>query len=220
MFLHFITQNSFIRSGYCSSDANATTFEGNDVLMLIKKKFCAHFFLRSLPSRMDRSVLFANIYSKNFSICVGTSHLESSKSAPVRKQQLEIILSLLQQQPLDAQNGRNDKISDILFMGDMNFDRNYVDGCCIEEEVIVHNEFVDMWSSLHPDNPGHTRLKSKLHQPKRIDRVLVKSQYFLPENIEVIGKEDIGNNCEACIKKRGACTISDHYGVFATLRIK
>jgi len=64
---------------------------------------------------------------------------------------------------------------------------------------------------------GFTHPPFKSFKGKRIDRVLYKTINWIPKSIELIGTEDIGTNCEVCLSTKGACTLSDHYGLLITL---
>jgi len=149
--------------------------------------------------------------------------LESSRNAPVRKNQLEIILPLLEKIPLEIvpeelKNTFPTQFKDVMFMGDCNYDPTWDD--CIEESVVTSHMFTDVWLVIHPNQPGYTQPPNKHHKGKRIDRVLIKSTQCKPLSIDLIGTEDIGTNCEECKQSKGACTVSDHFGLYTVIQMK
>jgi len=226
-FLEIFCKNSTIQENYCLSNANSQPFPGYGVLMMTKKEMCAHYFSRKLPSRMGRTLLVSCFFFSDGShFCVGTSHLESSRNAPVRKNQLEVIFPILEKISLDIvpdviKNSEKIKFpnqfTDILFMGDCNYDPKWTD--CIEEEVVKSHGFSDIWLELNPGDVGFTQPPKKQHKGNRIDKVFIKSTQCKPLTIQLIGTEDIGTNCSECIESKGACTVSDHFGLFTVLKM-
>ena len=64
--------------------------------MLVRKRLRARFSQHTLPTRMGRSLLVAELASGELPCTVGTVHLESLDSAPTRREQLEVAHHVLE----------------------------------------------------------------------------------------------------------------------------
>jgi len=216
--LQMILENVFIRSHYATSTIKIP--QGYECVMLTNRKFSVIHFTRKLPTEMSRRVILGCIFfTGGKSMIVGTSHLESLRNPRIRQTQLDIILSLLENIPIDVipnqYHNYSFKFEDRIFMGDCNFDPSR--SVCIEESIVEKCKFNDMWVDLHPGVDGFTMPPKKRNKGNRIDRVLYKIMNWTPKSINLIGTEDIDTNCNECRSSKGACTISDHYGLLTTL---
>lgn len=240
--LDLISENPFIRENYILSDLNGTTFEGYGVVILLHKRVAVQcsgfqFYIRSLPSIYSRralflDLLFADQNEKVYNIArICTVHLESSGSQ-TRTEQLTLITNIFSDDfpynpagkviEMSASIQHHPNIHYFL-MGDCNFDpafhRQHGEGEAKEELVVKRFDFTDCWELLRPEENGFTMPKNGPNfAPRRIDRVLVKSTKFVPINIDLLGTENLpGIDCDTCSGNGRPCSISDHFGLTATL---
>ena len=89
------------------------------------------------------------------------------------------------------------------------------------EEELSQSGFVDVWTLLHPDDPGYTfdpesnplaALMSLNGEAARFDRILQRSEdgCFLPRSMELFA-------CEPVADTQGTLYPSDHFGIRAVL---
>lgn len=147
-----------------------------------------------LPSEMGRRLLVASF---DGGLEVGVCHLESvAKNGPTRHEQLQRAQSRLRQGPR------------ALLVGDFNFPDGAAEGQAIEPD------FVDLWLSGRPGEPGFTvdsAINSMGRRPLsttqlRIDRMLARGDLQLA-SIDRLGTEPIGEQLFC----------SDHFGLLAQL---
>ena len=136
-----------------------------------------------LPGQMGRRLL--RVRFENLE--VGVVHLESTASAgPTRALQLQTVFQQLQQ-------------PDSLLMGDFNF-------CSTSpENTQLPKDYLDLWPTLHPDQPGWTLDATKNkhlrgNRQARYDRMLLRSNGWQPRAIELCQSE-----------------ASDHFGLLSRL---
>jgi len=189
-----ILAEPFFRAGYQVSDADGSTFGRYGVLLLSRIPI-RRLVKLELPSDMGRCLLSAELAS---GLTVATSHLESTHlCAPARAAQLGII------QPYLAASS-----ADVVFAGDMNFAPD-----AEEENAALDPSFVDVWPTLHGDDPGHTvdtdinfmrYVTNGKHSRKRIDRVFLRSSGFSARAATILGTTPIDAEQNF---------ISDHFGL-------
>lgn len=149
-----------------------------------------------LPSEMGRRLLVASFEG---GLEVGVCHLESiAKNGPTRHEQLQHAQDRLRRGPR------------ALLVGDFNFP----DGAA--EEQAIEPDFVDLWLSGRPGEPGFT-VDSVLNSMKRrgtsitqlrIDRMLARGDLRLA-SIDRLGTEPITEQLFC----------SDHFGLLAQLHM-
>jgi len=94
----FLVKDKWITSNYKVSDSDGSTVQPYGVVLLSKHAFDKLYFVK-LPTYMDRSLLVAEYTINSVKFGVATVHLESLGTAPIRKQQLEIISKHMQRWP-------------------------------------------------------------------------------------------------------------------------
>lgn len=164
-------------------DISPFHIHGYGCLMLVRPALKPTFTQIPLPTRMGRSLLVARCDS----VTVGTVHLESLNSAPLRRQQLSEIAKSI----VGTHVGTN------ILCGDFNFDstRNWADlldqdanltkgrRAALENDAlaeILGESWVDSWAALRPTDPGLTfDAQNNPYIPNpvermRYDRLMVK----------------------------------------------
>ena len=176
-------------------------------LCILSKFPIQHLEFRRLPGHMHRGVLVATISAFGRTLAVATSHLDSFlEDGEIRAEQLDYIFSMLK----DA--------DDAVFMGDFNFG----DG---EEPDTAHldKHYTDLWHAVNKDAPGYTWNIEKSEMAKkgsfpteksrRIDRILLRSNYWLAESSTIVGDSPISAD-------KPDLYPSDHFGLTATMKSK
>jgi len=207
-FLHWLKKDSWFPSRYLFSQDEMT--QRYDVLMLVEKKFqnvLEEFSLVQLTSRMGRKLLIAKLSVEGKKFWVSTSHLESeSHNTETRKQQLKEVWGALE------------GVENCVFMGDCNFCDSS------PESEHVSPEYTDLWPKLHPRESGWTEdtdvntMRAITRRDKkqvRFDRVFLRSRTWKPKEITILGTKPIDDDSSSQLNK---IFISDHFGVFASIR--
>lgn len=149
-----------------------------------------------LTSGMGREL----VWFRTEDLVVATVHLESLKgNRQFRVDQLYEVFEHLE------------RFGRVVLMGDFNFAPDWV------ENAHLHTDYVDVWSLLHPEEPGYTEdtdinLMRLNHSGKekhvRFDRILVKGD-LNPLKIDLIGTEPLSGLPEVWP--------SDHFGLACDL---
>lgn len=189
-FIRALQAVEWLKNGYWLS-----AVEPNQLGVLLVSRCRPHCLeMVDLPSSMGRRLLVAHFAD---GLRVGVCHLESVQSnGPVRQEQLQAAQSKLRNQ------GRS------LLLGDFNFP----DGA--PEAQAIAEDFVDLWPSHHPGDPGFTidtTLNSMGHRGPsvvrlRLDRILCRGGLKV-HSMERLGTEPFGEHLFC----------SDHFGLLAHL---
>jgi tyrosyl-DNA phosphodiesterase 2 len=173
---------------------------GNYGMLLLSRLPVDDVSYTRLPSRLSRGYLTAQLTLDDQPLSVVSVHLESGKAAAdLRRRQLGRIV--------DSQR----KAENVILMGDFNIRDS--------ENGIIDPHYQDAWPTLRPDEPGYTEdtsinlmrfdMKDK-HRHVRFDRVLTKGATWVPEAVELLGREPISTDLPRVFP-------SDHFGVRCTL---
>src|SRR5262245_30933006 len=183
---------------YELSDPEGETLGDYGVLILSRLPM-TRIQVRPLPTRMGRSLVLVDVNVDEAPLTFATVHLESQEDADLRARQLADLFTVLARRPTDA-----------LLVGDFNF----VEGAEPESSAL-DPAFADVWSTLHPGDPGYTvdseinrmrySVKEKVTR-KRIDRVLVRGR-LSPAAIELVGARPVADH--------DTLFPSDHFGLKA-----
>jgi len=178
--------------------------------LIISKHPCV-FFVKPFPTKMGRSLIFAELIINGIPTVVGTVHLESLGNGQLRQTQLDLCFSEF----------KNFELA--FLMGDFNFDWE-------SENKNIIPEYADMWRILYPDDPGYTMPRTPDFLAWRPDRILVKrSKLCRGLTIERIGMDPIpkyigdepyveeSDEKDMVLEVR---TPSDHYGLKASVEIR
>jgi len=158
-----------------------------------------------LPGVQGRTVVIARLSVNGNRTSVATFHLESRlEDGPTRAKQLDAVFDRL-------------GLGEAIVMGDFNFSDR-----AKPESDHIPGEFVDFWPAVHRDQPGFTwdvALNPAAKEGSfpgetsgRIDRILLRSQYWKGSKVKLIGDKAIGDV--------GNRYPSDHFGVTGTLTRK
>jgi endonuclease/exonuclease/phosphatase family metal-dependent hydrolase len=160
---------------------------------------------RRLSGRQGRTVLVSEItLAEGDAIVLATTHMESLlEDGPTRATQLDEIFAEVAKETAPT-----------LVLGDLNFG----DG---EQPDTAHLDpaFIDVWTRLHPDDPGFTwniehspmaAAGSFVGEPsRRLDRILLRGNAWVPSMIAIIG--------DRSVRDHPALFPSDHFGLVAEL---
>jgi endonuclease/exonuclease/phosphatase family metal-dependent hydrolase len=173
--------------------------------MILSRFPIARSRARRLSGKQGRTVLISEItLPGSESIVLATTHMESFlEDGPIRAKQLDEIFEDLARETAPT-----------LFAGDLNFG----DG---EQPDTAHLDpnFVDLWTHLHPGDPGFTwnierspmaAAGSFVGEPsRRLDRMLLRGATWVPSKIDIIGDRSVSDH--------PALFPSDHFGLVAEL---
>lgn len=172
----------------------------NSYECVILSKYPCNFYKTPFPTRMGRSLKFAELMINGQKIAVSTVHLESLNNPDYRARQMQISFDILR------------TYDEAFIMGDFNFDWD-------SENSKIPKDFEDVWLKLHTkEEEGFTmEAKGKL-RAWRPDRILLKnSKLITPRSIERIGMEPIAlYRDNPGLLRQGIITPSDHFGLLAT----
>jgi len=193
------------------SDLTGSTIESYGVVVLSKLSPVNLRFV-DLESRMGRKFLMAEFNLNNEKVAVGTVHLESLGTGPVRRSQLKTINKTLEK------NFRHR-----IVVGDFNFDSEINWGNApgpIENGVLKETmpEAIDTWEYLNEENKSSGKTYDSdinamigKYERMRYDRVMLHSQpkdnarsTWVPVRATLIGTEPISKGVWP----------SDHFGVY------
>lgn len=164
-FLKVLLREDWVRNLYFISDALGSTVVPYGVVILSKIPM-KHLTIHTLPTNMGRRFLMCELEVSGCTIHIGTVHLESMQNTQIRLQQLERIQSITQ------------SFSNVFILGDFNFHVQSTENRFIAD--------LDAWAKLH----GLTDPQKSRRGPM-IDRVISKSQVFVPTSMQVLGCEPV-----------------------------
>lgn len=174
---------------------------GNYGMLLLSRVPVDSVTYTPLPTRLSRGYLTAQLTVNGERLTVVGIHLESGKaSASLRARQLGRIFASQR----DAEN--------VVMLGDFNIRDS--------ENAIIDPDYRDAWPVLRPGEPGYTEdttinhmrfdMKDK-RRHVRFDRVLTTGDAWVPESIELLGREPISAALPRVFPP-------DHFGVRCVLR--
>lgn len=192
--LDVLLARPWIRAEYRSAAVTGGRV-GNYGMLILSRLPLEDVVYSRLPTAAARGLLTAGVEVNGTPLTVGCVHLDSGKaSARLRQRQLAAIF--------EATAGERD----VVLLGDFNM-RDHEDG--------IDPRYRDVWPSLRPDDPGYTedtsinlmRLDStQKERHVRFDRVLVKSDRWVPTDIELLGTAPISPTLPRVFP-------SDHFGI-------
>jgi endonuclease/exonuclease/phosphatase family metal-dependent hydrolase len=181
--LGMLLNEPWVQDAYSISDATGETVDPYGVVILSRLPV-QRLSLYDLPSYMGRRLLVADLVVGGRPLAIGTVHLESRKrNSDVRADQLRVAQPLLRGHGPDA-----------ALVGDFNLCASWT-----SENAGIDPDFVDLWSRLHPADPGYTEdternpmlLAAKGREKRvRFDRVFLRSVdgAFRGASIELLGR--------------------------------
>ncbi|MFV8752866.1 endonuclease/exonuclease/phosphatase family protein [Nannocystaceae bacterium ST9] len=173
--------------------------------MILSRFPIARSRARRLSGRQGRTVLVSEVtLGADEAFVLATTHMESFlEDGPTRALQLDEIFAELA-----------GEVAPTLFAGDLNFG----DG---EQPDSAHLDpaFVDLWTRLHPGDPGLTwnierspmaAAGSFVGEPsRRLDRMLLRASTWEPSTIAIVGDRSVSGD--------PWLFPSDHFGLVATV---
>ncbi|MCV7367658.1 endonuclease/exonuclease/phosphatase family protein [Mycolicibacterium duvalii] len=184
----------WVRESYRCVGVVGGRLGGYGMLMLSRLPITAAS-VRRLPSRRQRSYLYADLAMNDHILRVCSVHLESGQDgAWLRAWQMRRVFRAM-------------SVDDALVLGDFNMR----DG----EDDRIPPAYRDVWPVLRPDDPGYTEdswtnptLRDNKKRPRqlRFDRVLLKGTRWVPRDIEMLGTEAISPELPRVFP-------SDHFGL-------
>lgn len=200
-FLEVVLKTPWVREQFWVSCDHVDPTLRYDVMMLTRLP--ARFLAHNLTSIMGRRMHTLELETTEGLLAIAGVHLESMRDmTPTRLTQIDECLPLLA------------KAQSAIWLGDFNAAPE------TEEDARIRAHFADSWADLE-SAPGYTRdttrntmlarIKNDRHQ--RIDRVFVKSDCLVPEQIKLLGTKPLDGDA-------GEVFPSDHFGLVADLTRK
>jgi endonuclease/exonuclease/phosphatase family metal-dependent hydrolase len=119
----------------------------------------------TLPTNMNRDLLFVKCTINSIPLLFATTHLESMNCPQYRKVQLQIIARLFHVEVDNVSGHSGAAPHNVILCGDFNFDcqRHFdlKDTRPMEYLTIPESfpDFVDAWAALYPDQRGHRSIE-------------------------------------------------------------
>ncbi len=203
-FMRILLSESWL-DDYFSSFPMQVDLPPGKLLLLSKFPILKSEYLE-IESNRIRSYLRVDVEAYSRELSLGVIHLDPELEAgEMRVRQLATAFS-----PLKPK-------THALLIGDYNFG----DG----EEPETSNlprTYTDIWRTLHPLKPGFTwnneknplaKAKALPGEPsRRLDRLLLKSPFWVPQSMKIIGNEPANGE--------GTIFPSDHFGLYAQITLK
>jgi len=181
-FVHALQAHSWVKANYHFSDFGPGQAPGGLYILSRYPISSLSYYEEIQPGQVSVTergrVLVATLGVRQHAVTVATTNLDW-RAAETRAKNLDYVFHILKQYP------------HVFLLGDFNFD----DGSKPESEHIPKN-YLDVWSTLQSENPGFTwdprhnwyAAASDPHsRSSRIDRILVKSNQWMPRSIHLVG---------------------------------
>lgn len=202
-FLKSLNKQSWVKPYYRVGSNKGKVAPGG--LYLLSKLPVKEYHYERLPSKQGRGFLMAKYRWHGRSFAVGTVHLESPlKAGALRAKQMKAAFSRL---------GRAEGS---VLLGDYNFGDGEQ-----PETATLPNHYIDPWPMIYPNQYGYTwnrevsEMAKKGSYPgeksRRIDRILLRSEYWRPESIEILGNRPV-------VPGQKSLFPSDHFGLLGRFR--
>ena len=208
--LRGLTNVPFIRDRYSLSDLDGRTFNSwYGVILLVANDLpvCRLSLVDFPHSQMGRRLILVDLsFSSGRLLRIGTVHLESLNNAEQRSEQLKIC-----EKEFSRLSG------DFILMGDFNFSDRSKEN---DDQFRLLSGWKDLWNSLKSDKDDNrftfdtetnrmTKLSNGAIDRSRYDRIILKGERITPKEIDILGRDPIGNHEDLQI------FASDHYGLTA-----
>eukprot|EP00667_Euglena_gracilis_P015674 EG_transcript_16309 len=226
-FLQLLQCEDWAPAYRCSDPGDGSTFDDwYGTVMLVREPLFQQFAQHKLPTQMGRRLVTSTVSIGQERVTIGTVHLESLETAPLRAKQRVLCRQLLQHDHL------------AVLCGDFNFDseRNWLGYGPLENDELAVDlpGYRDVWPTLRGQEPGKTYdsvANPIIHhkdEQMRYDRVCYKGDQLVPRSIELVGTNplihpeyglvsDTTDETERAQLSR-LCP-SDHFGLFAVFDV-
>jgi poly(A) polymerase len=215
-FLHALLDTPWIREHFFLSEGPAaSTVTPYGQVLLSRFPFAS--LSQSVFSR-DKRIIAGELALHGGPLWVATLHFTSNVDPTGEKARAAQIRVLLERARLMETQGHDSP--DLLVAGDFNFGDD-----APEVRSFAEAGFTDVWTTLHPGDPGFTydpsrnamaALTTRSGQSQRFDRVLVRSPpgRLMPRQIGFFGEEPLPGRPAP---GGGPLFVSDHFGLQCTL---
>ena len=201
--LEILLASDWVHDYQISESPQGETLEWHGLLLLSRLPFTLVEYRYSPRKRVLIGKWLLNGKTLNVAAVHFTSDYNKN-SVAVRTKQLTILLEYLNTQP-----------GDCLIVGDFNAKGNE------QAEILTQNNFIDIWQTLHPEDPGYTfnpqanplaALMSLTGLSGRLDRMMLRSQDrdLISRKIELFA-------CNPVLDIAGTIYPSDHFGILTQL---
>ncbi|MCC3509586.1 poly(A) polymerase [Microcoleus sp. PH2017_28_MFU_U_A] len=201
--LEKLLAEDWVQAYHISESPQGETLEWHGLLVLSRLPFTLVEYRYSPRKRVLVGKWLLNSKTLNVAAVHFTSDYNKN-SEKVRYKQLNILLEYLNSQP-----------GDCLIVGDFNAKDNE------PAEILTTNNFIDLWQTLHPEDPGYTfhpqanplaALMSLTGLAGRLDRMMLRSQNrdWISRQIELFA-------CNPIPDTEGKIYPSDHFGLLTQL---
>ncbi len=201
--LEILLAEDWVHSYNISESPQGETLEWHGLLLLSRLPFTLVEYRYSPRKRVLVGKWLLNGKTLNVAAVHFTSDYNKN-ALQVRLKQLNILLEYLNSQP-----------GDCLIVGDFNARGNE------QAEILTQNNFIDIWQTLHPDDPGYTfnpqanplaELMSLTKLAARLDRMVLRSydRDWISRQIELFA-------CNPVPDTEGKIYPSDHFGILTQL---
>jgi len=201
--LEILLAEDWVHSYNISESPQGETLEWHGLLLLSRLPFTLVEYRYSQRKRVLVGKWLLNGKTLNVAAVHFTSDYNKN-ALEVRLKQLNILLEYLNSQP-----------GDCLIVGDFNARGNE------QAEILTQNNFIDIWQTLHPDDPGYTfnpranplaELMSLSKLATRLDRMVLRShdRDWISRKIELFA-------CNPVTDTEGKIYPSDHFGILTQL---
>ncbi len=201
--LEKLLAEDWVQAYHISESPQGETLEWHGLLLLSRLPFTLVEYRYSPRKRVLVGKWLLNGKTLNVAAVHFTSDYNKN-SEKVRSKQLTILLEYLNSQP-----------GDCLIVGDFNAKDNE------PAEILTQNNFIDIWQTLHPEDPGYTfhpqanplaALMSLTGLAGRLDRMMLRSQDgdWISRQIELFA-------CNPIPDTEGKIYPSDHFGILTQL---
>jgi len=181
-FVHALQAHSWVKANYHFSDFGPGQAPGGLYILSRYPISSLSYYEEIQPGQVSVTergrVLVATLGVRQHALTVATTNLDW-RAGETRAKNMDYVFHILKQ------------YTHVFLLGDFNFD----DGSKPETQHIPKN-YLDVWSTLHKENPGFTwdprhnwyAAASDPHsRSSRIDRILVKSNQWMPRSIHLVG---------------------------------
>jgi poly(A) polymerase len=201
--LEALLAENWVQAYHISESPQGETLEWHGLLLLSRLPFTLVEYRYSPRKRVLVGKWLLNGKTLNVAAVHFTSDYNKN-AEKVRSKQLTILLEYLNSQP-----------GDCLIVGDFNAKDNE------PAEILTQNNFIDIWQTLHPEDPGYTfnpqanplaALMSLTGLAGRLDRMMLRSQNrdWISRKIELFA-------CNPIPDTEGKIYPSDHFGLLTQL---
>jgi len=215
-FVKNLVSEPYIKSYYQWTDYGDLRAPGGLFILSKMKIESVKYAEQVMPGQVEATqrgkLLTVTILVGERPLVVANTHLDW-RNSDHRVASLDFLFSVLSPHP------------DVLLLGDFNFDHQ-----AEPETSRLPPAYVDVWTQLHPNEPGYTwdpttnsyaKLADSTSRPSRIDRAFIRSSQWLAMSIKLAGCSAIDLLCDKAPTQAKQVNVPDapsaypstHYGL-------